>query len=715
MADVSLLRFSRKKKVFLVRQAENSECGLACLAMIASYHGYKTSLSELRQAHGTSLKGTTTASLIESAQTMGLTSRPLRLEPAELKQLQMPCLLHWRMNHFVVLRSVSPRGLDIADPAGGDRHVGWAEVGTSFTGVAVEFSKGPDFRSKPASPRITLKQLTGNVQGIWRSLARLLALGLVLEVITLAWPQFLQIEVDQVIADHDRDLLGMLAATFAIVLIMQYAIQALRSWTLAWVSSTFKLSWTDNVFRHLLSLPQDYFLKRHLGDVVSRFGSVAAIQQTLTTQSISAVIDSLMAIITVGMMMLYSVPLAGACLGTVFVYAALRLLYFRIYRESNLSLITVSAKQSTHFMEAVRGLQTIRLHNRESAHAAQYANNTADTLNMSVAIQRLDLLFSTVGGIISGGQRIAIVSVGAWLALSGQFSAGMLMAFVAYADQFTGRTTSLVDTVIQFRLLRLQAERLADIVLTPPERHANGTYLGDVADYSISFEGVSFRYGDGEPWVLRECSFEVKSGEFVAIMGASGCGKSTVAKLIVGLLDPQFGSIKVGGVDIRTLGKNRLRQLISTVMQDDSLFSGSVSDNISFHDELASMERVERAARLAELHDDISAMPMGYSTSLGDMGSALSGGQRQRLHLARALYRDPKLLCLDEATSHVDVPCERRINEHLKQMDMTRIVIAHREDTIQAADRVLLCIHGQVVEVRAQGKQGGDAPMSIVG
>nr|WP_308694511.1 ATP-binding cassette domain-containing protein [Xanthomonas albilineans] len=375
-------------------------------------------------------------------------------------------------------------------------------------------------------------------------------------------------------------------------------------------------------------------------------------------------------------------------------YAALRVLYFRIYREANLSQITVTARQHSRFLEAVRGVQTIRLHNQEAEQTARYLNAATDTLNTSIAVQRLDMLFTALQNLATGAQRLGVLWLGAWLGLKGQFTVGMLTAFVAYGDQFSSRVASLVDYAIELRMLRLQAERLADIVLTPPEAHAISAHAGPLPEPGVALHKVSFRYAEGEPWILRDCSFAVHPGESVAIVGPSGCGKSTLVRLLLGLLDPQQGTIEIGGIDLRRLGKSRYRAMTASVMQDDHLFSGSIAENISLFDALATPAQIEDAARLAGIHEDIMAMAMGYHSLVGDMGSSLSGGQQQRLFLARALYRYQQILVLDEATSHLDVALERKLNQAIKALNITRIVIAHRPETIAHADRVIELFEG---------------------
>ncbi|HEX7341293.1 MAG TPA: peptidase domain-containing ABC transporter [Rhodanobacteraceae bacterium] len=690
------LHFGWGKHLPMIRQSESGECALACLAMIAGYHGQHVDLPGLRQRFATSLKGTTLNRLIDIAQTLGLACRPLRLDMHELSRLQMPCILHWDLDHFVVLRKTSKRHAIIHDPAVGERRLQLADVSPHWTGVAIELSQGPTFKRKAPPPPVSLRTLAGSIEGLSKALTIIFSLALLLELIELLWPQFLQMTIDQVLADGDHSLLTFLGLSFLLLLAMRTVVSALRTWTVMWLGTHFNLSWVGNVFQHLLRLPQDYFLKRHLGDIVSKFGAVSAIQQTVTTQFVTVIIDGVMASLTLIVMLLYSATLTAIVALAVALYAVTRVLYYRAYFASNLSQITVRAKQQSVFMEAVRGVQTLRLHNRGPAHTARYLNAAADTLNMPIKVQKLNLLFSSVSGLTNGAQRIGVLWLGAYLALGGHISAGMLMAYVAYADQFSSRASSLVEYLVQLKLLRLQGERLADIVLTAPEHHTTGNRAGPLPEPSVRFEHVSFAYAPGEPMVLKDASFEVKAGEAIVITGPSGGGKSTLVRLLLGLLDPQQGDIRIGGVSLKQLGKQAWRSMVGSVMQDDTLFAGTIADNISFHDETATQDRIEAAAKLAQIHDDIVTMPMAYHTLVGDMGSALSGGQKQRLFLARAFYKQPKVLVLDEATSHLDVECERKINAALRALDITRIVIAHRPETMQAADRVLLCLQGRV-------------------
>lgn len=685
----------------MVLQRESAECGLACLAMIASYYGNEIDLPTLRSRFPNSAGGTRLTWLVESAEMLGLQCRALRLDLSELQQIRLPCLLHMDLNHFVVLKCVRKKHIVIHDPAFGERRLSMSEFSHAFTGVALEMLPGPQFsRAKPAA-RLELRQLTGRIVGLRRAMGQIFSLALVLEVLALASPLFVQTVMDQVLNNSDFDLLLVLGLGFLLLVVVQTAISALRSWSVICLGVNLNLAWTGNVFGHLLKLPEDYFRRRQLGDVVTRFGALGAIQQTLTARVIETALDGIMVGLTLLMLFLYNTSLAVVTLAGFSLYVLTRVVSYRVLRDANLSQIAADARQQTLFLEAVRGATTIRLNNQRLALVVRYMNRANDTSNRGVAIQSLNLSFGTVHEIIFGMLRIVVLWTGARLVLQGQLTAGMLMAFLAYSDQFRARAANLIDFAIQFRMLHLQGELLADIVLTPPESGLAASYTGKDPDNDIACENLSFRYSDNEPWILRQCSFRIDAGESVAIVGASGSGKSTLVKLLSGLLDPQAGNIQVGGVDLRTLGKTRLRQLSSTVLQDDTLFSGSVRDNISFFDPEETAESVEAAAIAAGVHEEILRMPMGYHTPVGDMGSTLSGGQRQRICLARALYRKPRILLLDEATSHLDVARERQVSSNVAALQLTRVIVAHRPETVRTADRVLVLADGQLHEIPA--------------
>jgi ATP-binding cassette subfamily B protein RaxB len=305
-------------------------------------------------------------------------------------------------------------------------------------------------------------------------------------------------------------------------------------------------------------------------------------------------------------------------------------------------------------------------------------------------------MFDGARSLLLGLENIVVIWLAANSVMNGSFTTGMLFSFSAYAQQFLSRAGNLVDALIEFRMLRLYVERLSDIALSHPESNFDTECEESLLEPVVELCNVSFRYSSGDPWILLNCSLRIEARSSVALVGPSGSGKTTVAKLILGLLEPTEGKICINGKDIRAIGLRTYRALAAAVMQEDQLFAGTINENISFFESLVLAERVEAAARAAGIHDDIVSMPMGYRSMVGDMGSALSGGQRQRVLLARALYRNPRILVLDEATSHFDVELEKRVNRSISQLNITRLIVAHRPETIASADHVVLLSNGTI-------------------
>ena len=540
-----------------------------------------------------------------------------------------------------------------------------------------------------------------------------LLLSLALQVFVLLAPFFMQWVVDQVLVSADRQLLIVLGIGFLLSMLLQVCIGILRGWAVVRISAQMGTQWMAGVFGHLLRLPMGYFEKRHLGDVVSRFGSVQTIQRTITTGFVEAVIDGMMALVTLSMMLLYSPRLAIVTLIAVALYLCIRLVAYRPLRERTEQQIVAAARQQSHLFESIRGMQSVKVARCEAFRQSAYLNLMGETINREVQLARLGIGFSSASQLVFGVERIAVIWIGALLALDSVLSVGMLIAYLAYKDQFSSRVAALIDRGFEFRMLRLHGERLADIVLTEPEEDLLESALPAPERASIDVSGLGFRYAEGEPWILRDCNFNIEPGESVAIVGASGCGKTTLAKLLLGLLTAGEGEIRIHGRELRKLGASGYRQMVAAVMQDDHLFAGSIADNIAFGEEDPDPSRIEEAARLAAVHEEIAAMPMGYHSLIGDMGTTLSGGQKQRVILARALYRQPQLLVLDEATSHLDVGREHEVNAAVRGLNLTRIIIAHRPETIASADRVLELRDGRISE-RPRTVGGTDRGMAVV-
>lgn len=679
-------------------QAEAAQCGHTCLAMVLDYHGYRMDALALQREFPASMRGVTLATLIDDAHAAGLQCRALRIELEEVPQLETPCILHWDMDHFVVLAKASATEVVIHDPATGLRRMRLSELSPHFTGVALELSPTTTFAKRKLDDGISLRHLVGQVRGLKRSAAQILSLSLILQLFGLLTPFYMQWILDDVLVTRDKDLLWLISVGFVLSMLVTSSIGWLRSWCLAYLSARVGMQWFGSILAHLLRLPMGYFQKRHLGDVVSRMESVHAIQNTLSSSFIEALLDGVMVVIALAVMATYSWKLLLVSILAVGLYLAMRWATFPTIRRLSEQQLAAGAKQNTHLLESIRGIQALKLNGAESMRRATFDTLMADTANVGLDMQRFTLRFGFVNQMLFGIERVAVVTLAAALVIQGHMSAGMLVAYLSYKDMFTGGISRLIDTWISFRTLRVQAERLADIVLTEPETAIvrDSDPLPSDASLGLEVRGLQYRFSDSDPQVIDDCSFTVAAGETIAVVGPSGCGKTTLMKLMLGLLKPQAGQVFVAGRDLADIDLRHYRRVIGAVMQDDQLFAGSIADNIAFGSEDLDMLRIRNAAEAAAVHDDIQRMPMQYQTLIGDMGAALSGGQKQRIILARALYKCPSILFLDEATSHLDVDSERAVNEAVRRLRLTKILIAHRPETIASADRVLVMANGRV-------------------
>jgi ATP-binding cassette subfamily B protein RaxB len=690
MAALHTLQFGFRRRVPVVLQSEAAECGLACLVMVAAYHGHQTDLRTMRATHSVSLKGATLRQLIDVAKELRLSARPLRLETDEIRNLQMPCVLHWDLNHFVVLESVKGDSFEICDPLIGRRVVTRKEFNDAFTGVALELTPDFDFKRQNPPKRVKIRTLTGRIVGLGKSLTQVFLFAVGIEIISLATPFFNEWVVDDVIVSADIGLLATLAVGFGLLWLLQTAIEVLRAWAVIYMGTSLNVQWLARTFSHLVRLPLSFFERRHMADILTRAASVNNIQATLTTGFVEAILDGLMSIGTVVMMLVFNPKLALITITALFLYVLLRVALFASLQFATESQLVFDAKQQSHLIETIRGIQSIRLFDKSTTRLTTWLNLIIRQKNASLRTQRLTLIFHSCNLLLFRGEQLLVLSFGAVAVINKQVTLGMLLAFLGYREQFASRATSLVDRFYDLRILAIQTRRLADIVLEKPEDDQPGAPSSlDEPEASIQLKNVSYRYGSGEKLAVVNATLSIKQGEHVAVTGVSGCGKTTLLKILTGLLAPTSGAVLVGGLTLKHVGMSRYRQMFGAVMQEDQLFAGTIAENISFFDDSMDMTWVRECAEKASLLKDITAFPMGFNTLVGDMGSVLSGGQKQRVLLARALYKRPRILFLDEATSHLDAQNESIVNDAIKALKVTRVVIAHREETIRAADRVL--------------------------
>ncbi|MBU2864176.1 peptidase domain-containing ABC transporter [Reinekea forsetii] len=671
----------------LILQTEISECGLACVGMIAGHYGYVSDLSNLRNQFKISSQGTNLKQLMDISAKLELAGRALQLDLADLSKLQLPCILHWDMNHFVVLKAVGKNKVTVLDPAIGEVTYSHTEFSAHFTGIALELTPTAKFERKEVRQKLTLSHFWQRIFGLKRNIITIVALSFLLQLFAVVAPFYMQTVVDDVLLRNDGSLLLVLALGFGLLMLLQTATDTLRSFVILHLSTKLNYQMAANLFRHLIRLPLDYFEKRHIGDVVSRFGSLQSVKDLLTTGLVSSIVDGVMAVITLTAMFIYSVKVALVVLVIAGLYTLLRFALYRPFRRLSEESIIAHAKEDSNFMESVRAIQTVKLFQRENDRQNLWQNKYTEALNTDVSVAKWGIAYETLNSLLFGIENIVVIYLLATSVMGNLMSLGMLYAFMSYKNQFVARMDGLIDMLIEFKMIGLHLDRLADITFTEAEdvdRHtANLQHLSDVKG-SIEVKNLTFRYSETDDSIFENISFRIPAGQSAAIVGPSGCGKTTLLKVMMGLLKPNSGQVLVDGVDITK--RDDYRTQIAAVMQDDQLLSGSVADNIACFDPKLDFEKIALCAQKAAVHEDILKFGMRYNTLVGDMGTSLSGGQKQRVILARALYREPKLLFLDEATSHLDVERESVVNSNIKKMDVTRIIVAHRPETIKSAD-----------------------------
>ena len=687
---INLLDLRWQRRVPVIHQTETAECGLACLAMICGHFGKNIDLIYLRRKFNLSARGATLAGINGIAEQLGMATRALSLELDELRVLKTPCILHWDFSHFVVLVSVKRNRYVLHDPARGIRYISREEMSRYFTGVALEVWPGSEFQSETLQTRISLRSLINSIYGIKRTLAKIFCLSVVIEAINLLMPVGTQLVMDHAIPAGDRGLLTLISAALMFFILLKAATSTLRAWSSLVMSTLINVQWQSGLFDHLLRLPLAFFERRKLGDIQSRFDSLDTLRATFTTSVIGFIMDSIMVVGVFVMMLLYGGYLTWIVLCFTTIYIFIRLVTYGNYRQISEECLVREARAASYFMETLYGIATVKIQGMVGIRGAHWLNMKIDAINSGIKLTRMDLLFGGINTFVTACDQIVILWLGAGLVIDNQMTIGMFVAFSSFRGQFSERVASLTSFLLQLRIMSLHNERIADIALhEKEEKKPEIEIVAHMGPISLETNGLSYRYDSQSAPIFSALSLSVAPGESVAITGASGAGKTTLMKVLCGLFEPDSGRVLINGIDIRQIGINNYHRMIAYVMQDDRLFSGSISENICGFAEEMDEEWMVECARASHIHDVIMNMPMGYETLIGELGEGLSGGQKQRIFIARALYRKPGILFMDEATSALDSESEHFVNVAIKNMNITRVIIAHRETTLRTVDRVI--------------------------
>ncbi|EDX5691612.1 peptidase domain-containing ABC transporter [Salmonella enterica] len=686
---ISRLEISLFRRVPVIHQTESSECGIACLAVVFGHYGKSIDLFSLRQQFNISSRGATLYSIRTIAVQMGMTARALSLDLNELNVLRRPCILHWNFNHFVVLVSVKRNGFVLHDPARGRIIVSKAEASKCFTGIALELWPGSTFRRERVKKRLNLVTLINSIHGIKGALLKIFALSIVVEAIGLILPAGTQLVMDHALPAGDRGLLSMICISLMFFILLRATVSTSRAWISLIMGTLINIQWQSGLFSHLLRLPLSYFERRKLGDIQSRFGSLNTLRTTFTTSMVGAIMDGIMVCGLLIMMLLYGKSLTWVVLGFTVVYIAIRLFTYTYYRQLSEEQLIMEARVSSYFMETLYGIAAVKMQGMTDRRHTHWFNLQTDAINTGIRVTKMDLFFGGLNIFISACEQTIILWLGISLVMDNEMTIGMFVAFGAYRMQFSDRISTLVGFLLQLRMMSLHNERISDIALNEQESVKPDIPVSEkITPVSLEVKSLTFRYDQQSMPVFSELNLTVSPGESVAIIGPSGSGKTTLMKVLCGLFKADSGQVLIDGNDIQQMGVNNYRKITGCVMQDDRLFSGTIRENICGFSENIDDEWMAECAKASFIHDTIMSMPMGYDTLTGELGEGLSGGQKQRLFIARALYRKPRILFMDEATSALDSKSENYVNSAIKSLNITRIIIAHRESTIKSVDRI---------------------------
>ncbi|MDP1932638.1 MAG: peptidase domain-containing ABC transporter [Gammaproteobacteria bacterium] len=683
-----------------ILQSERAECGLACIAMVSSWFGRRIDLNTLRREYPISARGASLSDILNIATALDLNTRPLKVELQDLQSLQLPAVLHWDMTHFVVVKKVTASAIVIHDPAVGERRYSMAEVSRHFTGIAVEFSPGVAFKSQTQLMRSRLIDLFERYPGFHTAVTQLFLLSLLLQLASIGSAFYMQLVIDEGLAKQDRDFLTVLAIGFFMLGMTTVAMTYARAQVQLYFSNQLGFQMVSNVFHHLISLPVEYFERRHVGDLVSRFGSIREIRRIITEDLITVVLDGLFALLTLAVMFYFNVMLASVVLVFVTIVTVFKIALIPKIQVLQEQKIVADAVTSTNLMENMRTIEIIKFYCRELPRIMLWRNYYADQINTNVVLTRFTINIDAVYGLLFALENVLVVYLAAMLVLEGQITLGFLTAFVALKGNFSSSIRSFIEKIVQIRLVKLQLERVSDITCT--EREFDNLYLPKLrqpVQGALTLENVSYTYPGTTTPVLQSIDLDIAAGEIIAIVGPSGSGKSTLMKIMAGLFRPSSGTLKVDSQDVQQFGMRQYRSACAGILQTDQLLSGTIMDNITLFDEEVDHARLQRAGHMARIDQFIQTLPMGYNSMIGDMGSIMSSGQGQRILLARAFYKTPRILFLDEATANLDPETEAAILDEIVAMKTTVIFITHRKAPLAIANRVFTCADGRIDEV----------------
>ena len=691
--------YINRKRLPHILQSEYAECGLACLAMLFGYYGCKISLSELRQRFPISLKGMTLYQFIQIGEQLGFKMKVMRIDFHQLKMTQLPCIIHWNSNHYIVIKKMTNRLIILHDPARGERRITYDEFNLGFTGIILEVAPKNTFNllntsNQPASSNVLARKRNSSALILYSLLMRyrsaLLKLFIVSILIQLVY--ILGVKISQKCIDYSSNntlnhMIYIGICSLLCLKCIEIFSMGMRAKMISNVGAHINKEMGDVVMKHMISLRTAFFENRHIGDIVSRVGAIEKIRHVVTEGLVEGMIDGIVSLMMISVMLFFSIKITCIILTSSMLYLLFRIYYNHKANQAHTEMLHARSIELSHFMETLRAIPAIKLFSKEWERFSHWSSHFKRSITTSTKLSRHKIQHDYIKNTFFSVDFSLSLGVGCLYLVKHALTIGMLYALLAYRQQFMMAICNLADKFQEFKTLKLHLNRMDDIVLEPAE-------ILHTSDHSfssghLSFKNISYCYPMDTVPILKNISINIKQKECIAITGPSGCGKTTLLKILMGLLIPTDGNVYLDAIPVYPNYIHSYRKILSGVMQNDILLSGTIRQNISFFSERVDDVHLLTCAKLAGISDEISTFPMGFETFIGDMGAGLSGGQKQRLLLARALYARPRILFLDEATSHLDLKKEQEVNLSIRSLDITIIMVAHRKETISMADRII--------------------------
>jgi subfamily B ATP-binding cassette protein HlyB/CyaB len=691
------------KRFALVEQAEEMDCGAACLAMLCRHYGIAMTLGKLREMANVTTQGATLDSLARAGEALGFGTRGVQCTFDALQGFELPFIVHWEGYHYVVVYGVSPRQVWVADPAVGFKKMSVEEFERGWSGTCLVFTPGQELVQLTAA-RSPWLRFVGYLKPYKKILLHLFLATFVIQMLGIVPPMIIQNILDGVVVHQNVSLLHLLILGLVISTAFTQIMSTVRAYLANYMVRNLDFSMMAQFFKHTMSLPYSFFAKRKTGDILARFQENQTIRSFLTESTVTTLLNLLMVFIYFTILFLYNVKLTLLLIAFVIPIMAVTVVATPKIKDYAREVFTASTDAHSFLMEALGGIETIKGMGSERPVRLKWEKKYVKALEVQYRSQSFNILVGLASQLLNAATTIVILWVGASLVLERELTIGQLMAFNALMGSVLAPLMGLVGLWSRLADATVAMERLGDVLDIEPEQKpadlASRVVLPDLQG-QISLDRMYFRYGDSDtPYVLEDVSIDIKPGELVAIVGRSGSGKTTLAKLLVGFYPPTEGKILVDGYDMSVIDKDYYRAQVGYVMQSNLLFSGTIAENIASGDDSPDRRRIEEVAKMADAHAFISKMPLAYEQVVGERGIGLSGGQVQRLCIARALYHDPRLLVFDEATSALDTQSESNIIANMQAIlaGRTAVIIAHRLSTIMRADKIVVLYEGKIVE-----------------